>query len=752
MRRKLLRFAWSVLGTTSLLVLKHLEAFSLYACLISGVLTAVSVLLWYRHHSQNAQRFLLSACGMLFASILVLLWNTSVLQPAIAYDGVSETMVMTVCESPETNDGYTVFDADVIRIGTQETSMRVRVTGAEDLCVSLGDRLTVFGELHVSAEERVLYDRAKGILMRVKIRDVIEREVPDRIPVRLLPVWLSERIGEKFDALLPEHASGILSALLLGDKSGLTSSQKIDLRRTGLSHVAAVSGLHVSFLVGILMTVFHRKLGMVLSVPTLLFFAVMTGMSPSVLRAVIMQLVWICSFPLKRENDAPTAMGFAAVCILCMNPYVIGDIGFVLSFGSTLGITLWSGKITAFFLEHFPKPHRKFAQKAVRDIASTLGTTAAAQVVILPLCLGYFKETSLISPLSNLLLLGVVEILFFLGVLLAVSAFLLPFAAVFLARICEVVIWLFETVMGLLADLPFSYAAADVYIWIAVCAVYVLVGLYLIFGYEKEHAAVVLKGTVSMLAVVVSVTILCRCVTGYTNGYLLMPQMRGGQFAAMQARDVCVAVNCGGYSGVYGAEELLRLREVRDIDLMVLTDYNTTSTNGFADLAESIPVKRLVLPMPRNDQEYETAYSLGETAAAHGTKVHYLSCGEEVTAEVYAIGPVSVTCIAAGNSASDRGRLTVGLTAGDMKTVVTGNVKPETLTDAVTAYHFTDANVIAMSAYYSRNALPEKLLSADNLLVTTGYDGLEQDALSSLTERDNVILPDYESVVLRFGL
>jgi len=750
MKRKLLLFALSALGSALLFCVCIPRDWLLFVSCAAGVLLAIACVVYHTEKTDVTERILLAVCGMVFSLLLTIVWNETVLVPALSLDDTAAMLEMTVCEPPYVGDGFVSFEALVTKIGGEETSMRVQVTTEEDVTVQLGEMLTVFGTLRASSAQQQTYDRAQGILMRVQIRIMEHRELPPRLPFYLVPAYISQEIGSKFDAILSNDASALLSALLLGDKTKLSSDTKVDLRRTGLSHVAAVSGLHVSFLVGLLMTVFRRKLGMALSVPALLFFAVMTGASPSVLRAVIMQLVWIFSFPAKRENDAPTAMGFAAVCILCMNPYASGDISLWLSFGSALGVTLWSSRIAAFLAGTGKK--RGISGRMVRYVCAAIATTLASQIFVLPISLVYFRETSTISVFSNLLLLGIVQVLFFLGVVTAVLAFLLPQLLAPVIQMSELLSGFFLTAVDWMAALPFSYAAADVYVFLAVAAIYLLTGLFLValrHGAEKRKSLQVLA---CMTAMILCITVCGRTITAQHSAYLLVPNMRGGQFAALTARDACIAVNCGGYACVDLVTELLRLREVRDIDLLILTDYNATSTNGVEDLLEEIPVGAIVMPSPRTDAEKTCADAIGTAALERGASVRILSIGTELTTEQYAVGELEAAVMIAGEAASDRGRCSVYLTAGETAVFVTGNVKPETLEETIRKYGTDDADVLALSAYYGRNVLPQGFLDPDKTVITTGYDGVSSEVLTGLGERENVYLPEYAQIVMRFGL
>jgi competence protein ComEC len=141
-------------------------------------------------------------------------------------------------------------------------------------------------------------------------------------------------------------------ALLLGDHSGLDYETETAFKVSGIRHIIAVSGLHVSILFALiyLMAGKNRVLTALIGLPLLGFFAMVAGLSPSVIRACIMHGLMILAMLWDREYDPLTALAFAALVMLIINPIVITDVGFQLSFACMLGILLYATKIKNWLL------------------------------------------------------------------------------------------------------------------------------------------------------------------------------------------------------------------------------------------------------------------------------------------------------------------------------------------------------------------------------------------------------------------
>jgi competence protein ComEC len=227
--------------------------------------------------------------------------------------------------------------------------------------------------------------------------------------------WRSlSRIKEKsrkiIDQALPSPENYLLRAMILGDKKDMPESLKEDFNKAGIRHITAISGMHIMILINILMAFligigFWRKQAGILALIFIFLYIVFIGFQPSAVRASILSLGLIFAQILGRLPDAIRFLLFAASIILALNPFLIYDIGFQLSFLAAAGINY----LTPFLNRKLKRIPKGFG---IRNI---LSMTFSAQIFVLPLLLYHFGYLPLISPLSNLLILPFVPFILALG-------------------------------------------------------------------------------------------------------------------------------------------------------------------------------------------------------------------------------------------------------------------------------------------------------------------------------------------------
>lgn len=206
--------------------------------------------------------------------------------------------------------------------------------------------------------------------------------------------WFAARIQK----LIPEPEASLGLSYLLGVKAGLSEELSENLRTVGLVHIVVASGAHLGILVEIARKIFgriSRFAGLLFSILFILFFMMMVGWTPSIMRAGIMAILNLLAWYVGRKIAPWRIILIVAAATLVINPTYITNLGWLLSFASFGGIMILGPQMTKFF----------YGKKKPGLISSTIITTISATIMTLPLTLYYFGQISLISVVANLLIL-----------------------------------------------------------------------------------------------------------------------------------------------------------------------------------------------------------------------------------------------------------------------------------------------------------------------------------------------------------
>ena len=280
-------------------------------------------------------------------------------------------------------------------------------------------------------------------------------------------------VARRVDAAVPFPESAVLKALVIGDQAEIPPDVQQAFRRTGTTHILAISGLNfgivasaafvvfrwlLAFIRPILLTGWARKGAALLTLVPVGLYALLAGMSPSTQRALIMAAVFLLTFLVEREHDLMNTLAVAALAILVVNPPSLYSVSFQLSFAAVFVILYGFAQIPR-REEGAPPVAPGAAARLKRGVELFFLVSVFATAGTLPLILYYFNTMSFISLLANCVavpLMGYVAVLAGL-----IGAFLVPFsdaAAILCFKLGGVVLSASIAAVKQMSDLPFAAA------------------------------------------------------------------------------------------------------------------------------------------------------------------------------------------------------------------------------------------------------------------------------------------------------
>lgn len=314
-----------------------------------------------------------------------------------------------------------------IRLGGLESTekVKIRILLPEKMNIARGDTISFTGTLIPVSELRnphqfdyAQYLNNRGIKTQVRVDSLITHQSNKK---RWSWAYWQHKALVQVDELFSKTSAPIAKALLFGYKQDLEGQSKQAFARAGLSHIMAVSGLHVGFLVApfwyiipfFWVSPFRRLMGLLILILMLWLYAGITGFSPSVIRASVTAIFLTSGRLFDRSPNSINLTASAAVVMLMVNPLDLFNVGFQLSFSAVFVILLVMPTV-----QHWLPPriqHRWYSGLIMAVIVSIV-----VQFGLYPLQAYYFREISLISPIANALfvpLLGILVPMALLGVI-----------------------------------------------------------------------------------------------------------------------------------------------------------------------------------------------------------------------------------------------------------------------------------------------------------------------------------------------
>ena len=511
--------------------------------------------------------------------------------------------------SRETDYGYAVDGA--VEINGRDYDVCGYLDDREEpLLLEPGDGVTGDFLFRVTTDGSVggsTYHQGKGVFLIAYQRGEIGIIPGETEAVRHLPAILRHRILELLETVFPDHTAAFAKALLLGDGSDLTYETDASFKVSGIRHIIAVSGLHVSILFSLIYLIGgkRRVLTALLGVPAVLLFAAVAGFNPSITRACIMQILVMLALLFDREYDPPTALSFAALVMLIVNPLVITSVSFQLSVGCMAGIFLFSGQNRGWVLSDQCLGEAKgkgIKARLKRWFAGSVSVTLGAMAVTTPLCAWHFGTVSLVGILTNLLTLWIVTYIFYgiIAVCLLGSFWLTGAGAV-----AWVISWGIRYVLlvaKVLAGLPMSAVYTKsiyVVIWLMFC--YCLLTVFLCM--KKKRPAVFAGCAVIGLCVALLVSWTeplrdeCR---------MTVLDVGQGQCILLQSEGRSYLVDCGG-KGAAGtadeAAELLLSQGITKLDGVIVTHFDDDHSEGVENLLTRIDADVVLIPVTEDESD-----------------------------------------------------------------------------------------------------------------------------------------------------
>ena len=417
-------------------------------------------------------------------------------------------------------------------------------------------------------------------------------------PLIIFSYWLREKAISCVDRFSGGSSGALLKGMLVGERESIPENIVEDFRKAGVIHIIAISGQNLSlvgFATFLILSIFglSKRLSAIIVIPVIVLYSIMTGFDPPVVRAMIMGLLVLFAMVFELKVSLLNIIGSAMLIFLLLNPTMLFDVGFQLSFASTIGIaTLY-------------KPVLRFLYILPAFLKEMVSATLSAQIGVIPLLMYHFYNVSIVSFIANLIIIPLSSFTMVVGFIALVFSFPFSFIGITIGEISgqfsTAIIYLthiFSQFHWSSVSIPKPGVELIVFIYVSI------VFLVLFLGQSFRRTSAI---------------IFCSFIGLYGFGIAVKqapPDMRltflsvgDGRAVVLEKQKKCYIMDCGSKSSGDNAyntlKSYLNMRGIRKIDSLIISHPHSDHINGISRLLSEFTVNNIYsIPYPYPTKTY----------------------------------------------------------------------------------------------------------------------------------------------------
>lgn len=561
---------------------------------VSAVIVSITAMILFGKVSYKSAACVISAA---FAMLIYGLYDCFVYGNIVKYDGCEVEIRGVIIDYNEYSGDKTSYTIGGVINGdvTAKVSCYTNSTYAE-----IGDSVIVSGvasrlknSYTFPAED---YYKAKGLFLRINKVGRFEYMPCEKPSAKRILYDYRNKIIGVIGNEMDTDGKAVMEAMLFGDKSELESNQKTLMYRAGIGHLMAVSGVHLSvvcsfFWFFISRVPINKYLRFIILIVPIACFVVMAGFSNSVIRAAIMITIVYGASLFRRRSDVFNSLGIAVIILTIFTPFAVRDASFLLSVGGVFVIGVAAPEVIKAIEQKYELGY--FLKSVITSICVT--------VMLFPIAILFFDEVSIASPISNLLLMPLCELILVGGIIVSLTGGISVIAAPVL-KACEFICGIVLYISKIIGGLHFSYipAGSDLTKLFAAASVLLIAVLFIL---TKKTSVTALTSVLILVFAVISINIY-----RFISDDIIVAVFKDGNDTAAVVYNNRTAsiIDFSGGGAAYSAVKYLNGKGIYMIDSLILNSKANTSLPVYINKLELFDLSAVILP------ERDKALAYGE--------------------------------------------------------------------------------------------------------------------------------------------
>ena len=530
--------------------------------------------------------------------------------------------------------GEKEYNARLLRVGDTEVNIKSSLYLDVEGELEYGDRLAFNADIETSSDRR---DLSRLLALAISEGSEIYLDKAEQKNyfsidgISALCHSLQSKFSAHVDKTFGEYGA-LAKGLLVNDTSDIDKKTETDFKRSGTSHILAVSGMHIALLMGALELLLRKirvkkEIRIVIISLFSVFFLALTAFEASAVRSVLMLFAVYLNYMLREDNDSITALFASVAIIILFSPFAVYDLGMWMSFLATLGILA----VYPYFEEKmpYPKQENRFVRYSLRLlvwIAKTVMLTVIANFFLLPIMWYFFGAASISTLPCNLILAPVVTVLMPLCAIATLLGFIPHLSVPFVFVSSR----LFDVMMGIVryfSEMRFGVVSLR-YEFVGVLVTMLALALAVLLVIRLKRKLLIF---VPILAFLLAFTLCFSILTVTAKPYAVCVQRQDSELVFVNYGAECSVIDAGKGNSVSGNTVVNNMSKyATEIDEYFIVDPDKNDVNVIESVSKNTVIRKIYLPKTLELTQISSYYDILKCAEKYNIIVELLDDASSV--------------------------------------------------------------------------------------------------------------------------